>query len=92
MLSKTIRLGQVAGIEIDVDYSRLVIFVLFVLLLGSSYFPSAVPGIAPEWYWLTPTPNSSVKYNIFQQVLISFSNSGRIIYHCHWRYFEYRVA
>lgn len=51
-MRKGIRLGRIAGVEIDIDYSWLTIFLLFVFLLGYAYFPSTVPGIAVGWYWL----------------------------------------
>lgn len=52
IMRKGIRLGRIAGVEIDIDYSWLVIFFLFVFLLGYSYFPSVAPSIAVGWYWL----------------------------------------
>jgi len=51
-MRRGIRIGRIAGVEIDIDYSWLAIFLLFVFLLGYAYFPSAVPRIAIGWYWL----------------------------------------
>ncbi|MHB9024695.1 MAG: site-2 protease family protein [Armatimonadota bacterium] len=47
------RLGKVLGIEINIDFSWIFIFLLFVFLLGSSYFPQVVRGLSPAAYWLT---------------------------------------
>jgi len=52
MFRRGIRIGQISGINISIDYSWLFIFALFIFLLGGSYFPVAAPGIAIGWYWL----------------------------------------
>jgi len=52
MFRRGIRLGQISGITISIDYSWLAIFALFVFLLGISYLPAAAPGMADGWYWL----------------------------------------
>jgi Zn-dependent protease len=46
------RIGQIGGIGISIDSSWLIIFALFVFLLGFSFFPAAAPGFPAGWYWL----------------------------------------
>lgn len=52
MFGRGMRIGQIGGINIEIDYSWLVIFALFIFLLGGSYFPLAAPGFPRGWYWL----------------------------------------
>ena len=52
MLSNSIRLFTIRGIEVGVHYSWLVIFGLFTWSLSSYVFPSDQPGLAPVEYWL----------------------------------------
>lgn len=47
-----LRLGTVAGIEIELDYSWLVIFALVLWSLAAGYFPARHPGYAAHAYWL----------------------------------------
>ncbi|MHB0940067.1 MAG: site-2 protease family protein [Armatimonadota bacterium] len=52
MFGRGMRIGQISGINISIDYSWLFIFALFVFLLGGSYFPLTAPGFPRGWYWL----------------------------------------
>jgi len=52
MFGRGMRIGQIGGININIDYSWLVIFAIFIFLLGGSYFPFAAPGFPRGWYWL----------------------------------------
>jgi Zn-dependent protease len=47
MMGRSIRVARIAGIPIGVNPWWLVVVALFTWTLGSSYFPDAVPGIAP---------------------------------------------
>jgi len=49
---KTIYIGKVFGIPIDVDYSWFFIFILLSWLLAANYFPVHYPGWAALSYWL----------------------------------------
>ena len=46
------RLGRVAGIDIMIDSSWLVIFILFTWVLASSYFPQRYPGWPVSQYFI----------------------------------------
>jgi Zn-dependent protease len=46
-----IDLFRVAGIQIAIDYSWLVIFLLVLWSLSAGYFPRAYPGYGPGEYW-----------------------------------------
>jgi len=48
----TLRLGRILGIEIRLDYSWFVIFVLVTWSLAGQLFPSSYPGWAPMAYWV----------------------------------------
>jgi Zn-dependent protease/predicted transcriptional regulator len=50
--TKAIRLIKVAGIQIDIDYSWLFVFVLILWSLAAGYFPEAYPGYAASDYWI----------------------------------------
>ncbi len=52
MLTNSIRLFRVAGIDVGVHYSWLVIFGLVTYSLGVGYFPQAVPGIPAAESWI----------------------------------------
>jgi len=47
----SLRLGRLWGIEIRLDYSWFVIFVLVTWVLAASYFPLGYPGWPPGLYW-----------------------------------------
>lgn len=53
MFTRGFRLVTISGINIRVDYSWLLIFALFIFLLGGEYLPTVVPGAPPVWIWLT---------------------------------------
>ena len=46
------RIGKIAGIDIHVDASWFIIFVLFSWMLATSYFPGSFPGAGRIIYWL----------------------------------------
>ena len=52
MSSKHLRIGSIAGIPINLDYSWFLIFFLLTWSLGASYFPNQFPGWEPWEYWL----------------------------------------
>ena len=52
MIRNAIRLGRVGDIEIGLDYSWLVVFVLVVWTLTAHYFPSTYPDWAGSTYWI----------------------------------------
>ncbi|MBA3852323.1 MAG: site-2 protease family protein, partial [Chloroflexi bacterium] len=52
MLSNSIRLFRVAGIDVGVHYSWLVIFGLVTYSLGIGFFPQAVPGLPAAEAWI----------------------------------------
>jgi Zn-dependent protease/CBS domain-containing protein len=47
-----IRLVKIAGIQIDIDYSWLIVFGLVLWSLAAGYFPQAYPGYATSQYWI----------------------------------------
>jgi Zn-dependent protease/CBS domain-containing protein len=47
-----VRLFRVGGIEIDIDYSWLLIFLLVLWSLSVGYFPSVAPGMGVGIYWV----------------------------------------
>ncbi len=47
-----IRLVKIAGIQIDIDYSWLIVFGLVLWSLAAGYFPQAYPGYAASQYWI----------------------------------------
>jgi len=53
MTRHTIPLGRILGIEIGLDYSWFVIFVLLTVMLATSYFPGEFKDWTPATYWLT---------------------------------------
>ena len=51
-MDNTIRLGRILGIELRLDYSWFVIFVLVTWSLAGHYFPGAHPGWSTSAYWV----------------------------------------
>lgn len=52
MTGNTLRLGRILGIEIKLDYSWFVVFVLVTWSLAGQLFPSSYPGWSRTAYWL----------------------------------------
>ena len=52
MTGNTLRLGRILGIEIKLDYSWFVIFVLVTWSLAGQLFPDSYPGWSRAAYWL----------------------------------------
>ncbi len=48
----TLRVGRVLGVDIRLDYSWFIIFVLVAWSLAAGYLPQAHPGWGPVTYWL----------------------------------------
>ena len=44
MTGNTLRLGRILGIELKLDYSWFIVFVLIAWSLAGHYFPTAHPG------------------------------------------------
>lgn len=51
MTGRTLRIGRVFGIQLELDYSWFVIFVLIAWSLARHYFPLTHPGWPAEAYW-----------------------------------------
>ena len=51
-LPASLTLGRIAGIELNIHVSWLLIVVLLTTSLATSYFPAVAPGRAPGVYWL----------------------------------------
>jgi Zn-dependent protease/CBS domain-containing protein len=49
----SLRVASIAGIEISIHYTWLLIFVLITWTLAAGYFPETHPGWATEVYWIT---------------------------------------
>lgn len=49
---KAIKLFRVAGVEVEIDYSWLIIFALILWSLSAGYFPVEYPGHAVVSYWM----------------------------------------
>jgi Zn-dependent protease/predicted transcriptional regulator len=49
---RALRLVKIAGIEIEIDYSWLLVFALVLWSLAAGYFPEAYPGYAVSQYWI----------------------------------------
>jgi Zn-dependent protease len=47
-----IEIFKVAGIQVAIDYSWLIIFALILWSLSSGYFPTKYPGYSTGSYWL----------------------------------------
>ena len=50
-LNGALRIGKIAGIEIGVHWTWLIIFGLITWSLAISFFPETFPGWNPLWYW-----------------------------------------
>jgi Zn-dependent protease/predicted transcriptional regulator len=50
--SKSIELFKVAGVQVEIDYSWLVIFALVLWCLSAGYFPQVYPGHPTLDYWI----------------------------------------
>ena len=48
----TLRIGKIAGIDIDIHVSWIIILVLLTVSLATGWFPQLYPGWAPATYWL----------------------------------------
>lgn len=51
MLGNTLRLGRLFGIELKLDYSWFIIFILMIWSLSGEYFPKIHPGWSDSVYW-----------------------------------------
>ena len=51
MTRRSLRLGQVLGVELRLDYSWFIVFVLVAWMLAGHHFPLMNPGWAPAVYW-----------------------------------------
>lgn len=60
------RLGKISGIDINIDSSWLIIFVLFTWVLAGNYFPGSYPGWSKTLLWATGVLTSLL---IFASVL-----------------------
>jgi Zn-dependent protease/CBS domain-containing protein len=52
LFGRGIRLGRISGIEIWVDYSWSIVFILVLWSLAAGYFPQEYPGWEPATYWV----------------------------------------
>ena len=52
MKRKALRLGRLFGIELRLDYSWFIIFILIAWSLASHYFPTMHPDWSPGIYWI----------------------------------------
>jgi Zn-dependent protease len=50
-LSRGFKIGRISGIDINVDFSWIIIFGLFVFILGGVYLPAVVPEQSASAYW-----------------------------------------
>jgi len=50
-MRNAIRLGRIFGIEIRLDYSWFIVFILLTWSLAGHYFPGAHPGWSAGTYW-----------------------------------------
>ncbi|MBU1185632.1 MAG: site-2 protease family protein [Acidobacteria bacterium] len=66
-MKRGFRIGKIAGIDIHVDSSWFIIFVLFSWMLATTYFPGSFPGAGPIIYWLLGLVTSLL---VFVSVLI----------------------
>jgi Zn-dependent protease/CBS domain-containing protein len=51
MLTNSVRLFTIRGIEVGVHYSWLIIFALLTFFLASGYFPGLLPDLEPIMHW-----------------------------------------
>jgi Zn-dependent protease/predicted transcriptional regulator len=49
---RAVRLIKIAGVQVDIDYSWIAIFVLVLWSLAAGYFPETYPGHSTGQYWL----------------------------------------
>jgi hypothetical protein len=49
----TFRIGKIAGIDIDIHVSWIIILVLLTVSLATGWFPQLYPGWSTATYWLT---------------------------------------
>lgn len=49
---KPLRIGKIFGIDIIIDSSWFIIFIIVIWSLATSYFPRAIPGQSSVLYWL----------------------------------------
>ncbi|MDH4196291.1 MAG: site-2 protease family protein [Candidatus Aminicenantes bacterium] len=61
------RIGRIAGIDIYIDSSWLLIFVLFTWSLAANFFPRSYPGWATSLYWVLGAATSLL---VFASVLV----------------------
>lgn len=61
------RIGRIAGIDIYIDSSWILIFVLFTWSLAGNFFPRSYPGWAPSLYWFVGAVTSLF---VFASVLV----------------------
>src|SRR5256884_8840605 len=47
------RIGKIAGIDIDINVSWIIIVVLLTVSLATGWFPQLYPGLSTATYWLT---------------------------------------
>lgn len=66
-MKHTWRLGKIFGIDINIDSSWLVIFILFTWVLAGSYFPRAHPDWSRSLYWVMGLVTSLL---VFASVLV----------------------
>lgn len=50
--TKPIGLFKIAGVQVDIDYSWIAIFLLVLWSLSLGYFPETYPGHQPLMYWI----------------------------------------
>ena len=67
MMKGSLRVARIAGIEIGIHYSWILIFVLITWSLAVGYFPVEYPGWAGWLYWLT---SAAAALLLFVSVLI----------------------
>jgi Zn-dependent protease len=52
-MSGSFRIGKIAGIEIDINWSWIIILVLLTVSLATGWFPQLYPGWSTATYWIT---------------------------------------
>jgi Zn-dependent protease len=63
----TLRIGKIAGIDIEVHVSWIIILVLLTVSLATGWFPQLYPGWSTATYWLIALPSSLL---LFVSVLL----------------------
>lgn len=51
MIGNSVRVGRILGVELRLDYSWFVVFVLVAWMLAGHHFPMMSPGWTPATYW-----------------------------------------